>query len=93
MDVIPLNVFKRCFPQSDIKRADFTLRAFGGQKIVPFGMCYLPCRYKNVLLNVLIAVVDIDIIPILGLVTSARFKIVNPPRTKRNEMRITNNGI
>lgn len=93
MDVMPLSVFKRCFPRAELRRVDFTLRAFGGQKIEPVGMCYLPCRYRNVSLNVLIAVVDINIIPILGLLTSARFGIVNPPRTKHNNTRMTKNSL
>lgn len=88
IDVLPLNLFKRLFPEIELRDANITLKAFGGQKIKPVGMCYLPCQYKNMTLNVLIAVVDIDIIPILGLTTSARFKIVNPPRTKNNDMKM-----
>lgn len=93
IDVLPLNIFKRFCPGIELRHTNVTLRAFGGTKIMPVGMCYLFCQYKNMTLNVMIAVVDIDITPILGLSTSARFNIVNPPRSKNNEMKINKHSL
>lgn len=49
-------------------------------------MCTLDCRYKNENKTLLFAVVDFDIVPILGLESSAKFKIVNPPRANEDGM-------
>lgn len=88
MNVLPLHVFKRLNLDIELQRTHMTLRAFGGQRIVPVGMCSLLCNYKNMSLRVVFAIVDLDVIPILGLPSSTRFKIVNPPRSKQNANKI-----
>lgn len=86
MNVLPWSVVRRINPNILLKRTNITLMAFGGQRIQPLGMCTLDCRYKNENKTLLFAVVDFDIVPILGLESSAKFKIVNPPRANEDGM-------
>lgn len=83
IDVLPLGVCVKLGVQNVLEPTTITLRAFGGNKIKPNGMCSLICKYKNVSLRVRFAVVDLDVAPILGLSTSRRLKIVTTPK-KRN---------
>lgn len=93
MNVLPLRVFKRLNLDHELSRTDIRLRAFGGQRIVPVGMCSLLCNYKNMFLRVVFAVVDLDVIPILGLPSCTRFRIVNPPRSKQNVNKINRHNL
>ncbi|XP_055307026.1 uncharacterized protein LOC129571275 [Sitodiplosis mosellana] len=90
MNVLPLHVFRRLMFGSNVELqpTDMTLRAFGGERIVPKGMCSLLCSFKNITLRVVFAIVDLDVTPILGLATCTRFRIVNPPHTRNNVERI-----
>lgn len=89
MNVLPLSVVRLIDPKIELKEASIRLKPFGsGDKITPKGMCSLQCTYNNVTLNVLFAVVSFDAMPILGLATSTRFKIVNPPATATNQRKI-----
>lgn len=90
MNVLPSHVFRGLITGSNVElqRTNMTLRAFGGERIVPEGMCSLLCTYKNIILRVCFAIVDLDVTPILGLSTCARFKIVNPPHTRNNIARM-----
>lgn len=89
MNVLPLHVYRRLNLNVELQPAKITLRAFGGQQIAPMGMCSLPCNYKNVSLRVVFAIVDLGVIPILGLATCTRLNIVNPPRSQ-NEINTIN---
>lgn len=93
IDVLPLSLVRELFPRAEVKYTNITLKAFGGEKIKPVGMCYLSCCFRNIALSLFIAVVDIDITPILGLTSCAKFGIVNPPRTKPNETKMTKNQL
>lgn len=88
MNVMPLNVFRRLNSNVRTQPANIKLRAFGGQRIVPKGMCSLLCKYKNASMRVAFAIVDLDVTPILGLATCTRMRIVNPPQTKNNVNKI-----
>lgn len=84
IDVLPWSVVRKIDPKTELRRTNISLTAFGGQRIKPLGMCSLPCEYNNVKQNVWIAVVDLDVVPILGLATCVKFGIVDPPRSSYN---------
>lgn len=76
IDVLPLSVYHRLDLRSELVPTDITLRAFGGQQIVPMGMCTLNCSYRNVSIKVKFAVVDFNMFPLLGLATCRSFGLV-----------------
>lgn len=78
IDVMPLKVFKRFEHETELRQTSITLRAFGGATINPKGTCYLNCKFGNMSIKVKFAVVDVDVMPILGLRTCIRFGIVKP---------------
>lgn len=82
INVIPVHVLKRLGRRIKIKGTSTKLRAFGGQKVDPIGMCYLSCGFENESLSTRFAVVDLDITPILGLNTCIDFGIVTPSKRK-----------
>lgn len=84
IDVIPANVLKRLDRRIELKGTGIKLRAFGGQKVKPIGMCILSCSFSGISLQSKFAVVDLDITPILGLNTCIKFGIVAPSECKQN---------
>lgn len=83
-DVIPLKVLKKIGP-IEVRPTSVTLRAFGGQKIKPTGMCTLLLTFNGISFKKNFAVVDLDFIPIIGLRTSIRLSIVQPSRVYKNK--------
>lgn len=80
IDVIPLYVLKRLGRRIKVVKTGTKLRAFGGQKVDPIGMCYLSCSFGGKTLMIRFAVVDLDFTPILGLKTCIKFGIVKPSK-------------
>lgn len=78
MNVMPLNIVKDLLPTIELQQTQVTLRAFGGQRIRPNGMCTLKSVYNGMLRKIKYAVVDLNIMPILGLDACIAFKIVQP---------------
>lgn len=83
MNVLPLRELKRQHPEIELQRTSVTLRAFGGQKIRPVGMCFLDSVYNGVSLKTKYAIVDLNIVSILGLKTCIDFKIVQPSKESK----------
>lgn len=83
-DVFPLNVLKKMGPV-ELRSTSVTLRAFGGQKIKPIGMCTLLLSFNGISFKKNFAVVDLDFVPIIGLKTSVRLEIVRPSRVYTNK--------
>lgn len=79
-DVLPTSVCEK-IGVTNFERSSITLRAFGGQRIQTKGTCSLRCIFNNESLIVKFAVVDLNTMPILGLQTCRRLKIV----TRNNE--------
>lgn len=86
-DVIPLKLLKKIAPKTEIRATLITLRAFGGQKIKPTGMCTLLLSFNGISFKKNFAVVDLDFVPIIGLKTSIRLGIVQPTRVYKNSKR------
>lgn len=84
IDVLPWSVVHKIDPKTQLRRTNMSLTAFGGHRIKPLGMCSLPCEYNNVKQNIWVAVVDLDVVPILGLSTCVKFGIVDPPHSSYN---------
>ena len=84
-DVLPLNVLKKIAPTAVLQTTSVKLRAFGGQRLKPLGMCSLLSSYNGISLKINYAIVDLDFIPILGLKTCVRFGIVQPSRVNKNK--------
>lgn len=82
INVLPLLLLLRMRLRFELQPTSITLRAFGGQKLKPIGMCCLTTVFNGVSLQVNYAVVDFDCVPILGLHTCIAFKIVEPLRSK-----------
>lgn len=82
-DVLPLNVLKKMGP-IELRSTSVTLRAFGGTKIKPTGMCTLLLSFNGISFKKNFAVVDLDFVPIIGLKTSVRLGIVQPSRVYKN---------
>lgn len=78
INVMPVNVFKRICTDDELHETSIKLKAFGGQKIKPIGKCSLFGQFKNVSEKMNIAVVDIDVVPIMGLKTCIDFGLVSP---------------
>lgn len=84
MDVMPLNVLRKIAPNTELRATSVTLRAFGGQKIKPTGMCTLLLSFNGISFKKNFAVVDLDFVPIIGLRTSIRLGIVQPTSVYKN---------
>lgn len=82
-DVLPLNVLKKLGPV-ELQSTSVTLRAFGGQKLKPIGMCTLLLSFNGISLKINFAVVDLDFVPIVGLKTCVRLGIVQQSRANKN---------
>lgn len=87
IDVLPLNVVER-LGNAEIKGTEITLRAFGGQRLKPTGMCSLLSTFNGIALKLNHAVVDKNFMPILGLKSCIRFGIVNPECVNRNKTQL-----
>lgn len=83
-DVLPLNLLKKIGP-IELRTTTVTLRAFGGQKIKPTGMCTLLLSCDGISFGKNFAVVDLDFVPIIGLKTSVRLGIVQQSRVFTNK--------
>lgn len=84
-DVLPLKVLKQIAPKTELRSTKVTLRAFGGQKIKPTGMCTLLLSFNGITFRKNFAVVDQDFVPIIGLKTCIRLGIVQPSRVYKNK--------
>lgn len=82
IDVLPMNVFQRLGPKTELRKSSVTLRAFGGEIIEPKGTCTFYCEFANMSLNVNFAVVDSNFMPIFGLNTCTKLKVVERPLSR-----------
>lgn len=78
LNVLPLNALVQLPGKIEMRKTGITLRGFGGQKVMPIGMCTLPCKFGNKDLMIRFAVVDLNIAPIIGLKTCIDLGIVKP---------------
>lgn len=85
IDVIPLNVIER-LGHAEVRGTGITLRAFGGQRLKPTGMCSLWSTFNGIKLKLNQAVVDKNFMPILGLKSCIRFGIVQPKRLNKKSL-------
>lgn len=85
IDVLPMNVVER-LGHTEIKETGITLRAFGGHRLKPTGMCSLLSTFNGIKLKINHAVVDKNFMPILGLKSCIRFGIVRPGQVNRNSL-------
>ena len=58
------------------------MRAFNGNRVQPVGECYLLLKYHNVTFRQRIAIVDLDMTPILGYYSSVKLGIIKTPNKK-----------
>lgn len=86
INVLPLNVYNRLDTKIELHRTNTKLRAFSGDKVKPIGMCSLFGRFENMSCEMKTAVVDIDIMPILGLQSSIDFGLVAPSAHSRTNI-------
>lgn len=80
IDVLPLSLVKKLWPEAKLRKTSITLRAFGGQRLHPVGMCTLLCRFKGHSMKIDFAIVDLSVVPILGLKSCIQLEIVQPSR-------------
>ncbi|XP_055309115.1 uncharacterized protein K02A2.6-like [Sitodiplosis mosellana] len=78
VNVIPLSVFLQLRTEIELHRTNVKLRAFSGEKLKPVGMCSLLGKFNKKSCDMKTAVVDIDIMPILGLKSCIQFGLVSP---------------
>lgn len=78
VNVIPLSVFLQMRTEIELHRTNVKLRAFSGEKLKPVGMCSLLGKLNEKSCDMKTAVVDIDVMPILGLKSCIRFGLVSP---------------
>lgn len=78
VNVIPLNVFLQMRTGIELHRTNVKLRAFSGEKLKPIGMCSLLGKFGKNSCDMKTAVVDIDIMPILGLKSCIELGFVSP---------------
>lgn len=76
--VLPLKIYNRLDTKIELHRTNTKLRAFSGDKVKPIGMCSLFGKFENMSCKMKTAVVDIDIMPILGLQSCIDFGLVAP---------------
>lgn len=84
VNVVSLKLFKMLGLGFELRETNVRLRAFGGQRIKPIGMCSLFGDFNNKSKRMLIAVVDMDVNPILGLKSCVDFGLVNPSRKQNS---------
>lgn len=78
LSVMSLNVLRQLPGKIELRKTGITLRAFGGQKVTPIGICTLSCKFGNKLISIRFAVVDLFMAPIIGLNTCINLGIVKP---------------
>lgn len=78
LDVMPLSVLMQLPGKIELRKTGINLRAFGGQKVAPVGICTLSCNFGGKNIPIRFAVVDLSIAPIIGLNTCIKFGIVKP---------------
>lgn len=83
INVLPLSVYNRLETEIILHRTNTKLRAFNGQKVAPVGMCSLFGKFESVSCKMKTAVVDIDVMPILGLQTAIDLGFVSPSAQSR----------
>lgn len=83
INVMPLNVYKQLDTRIELHQTNVKLRAFSGEKLKPIGMCSLFGKFENMSRIMKTAVVDIDVMPILGLKSCIDFGIVSPSANAR----------
>lgn len=82
LDVLPLSILKQLIGKIELLETNIRLRGFGGNRVLPKGMCSLSLRFGDVTLNRMVAIVDHDTTPILGFYTCVAFGIIKLPKTK-----------
>lgn len=78
VNVIPLSIFRQLSEGIELHRTGVKLRAFSGETLRPVGMCSLFGEFENMSCNMRTAVVDIDVMPILGLKSCIELGLVSP---------------
>lgn len=83
INVLPLSIYKQLDTEIELHRTNTRLRAFSGDKVKPVGMCSLFGKFDDMSCKMKTAVVDFDIMPILGLQTAIDFGFVTPSAHSR----------
>lgn len=73
---MPLKTLKQVEGKINIQPTTIVLRGFGGNRINAIGKCVIGCAYGDVSSLIRFVVLDIDIIPILGLNTVMHFGLI-----------------
>lgn len=84
VNVIPLSLFRQLNDDIELHRTGVKLRALCGEKLKPVGMCSLFGEFENMSCNMRTSVVDIDVVPILGLKSCIELGLVTP--SKRSQL-------
>lgn len=81
VNVIPRHLLDKIAPNIQLGKSDTVLKAFGGGIIEPIGICKLNCTFKNhgkIIYNSIdFEVVDVETVPLLGLIGAIKFKLVD----------------
>lgn len=79
--VLPKRLLDVVAPNVQLEESVTLLKAFGGGVIQPLGTCELNCTLQNrgtiLKEKIKFEIVDIDTVPLLGLVSVIRFKLVD----------------
>lgn len=79
--IMPKHLLDVVAPNVKLKESNTLLKAFGGGVVKPLGVCLLNCTLKNRghILNEEIAfeIVDIDTVPLLGLIGAVNFNLID----------------
>lgn len=79
--VLPKRIYDIVAPNQELLPSSRLLRAFGGGIVKPLGTCRLLCKfkYRGVILTrwLEFEVVDIDTVPLLGLIGAIKFKLID----------------
>lgn len=95
-NILPMDVWNTIEGKSRLEKTSTILQAFGGQKIVPKGVCSFTCYWRNEISTEKFVIVDGSSVPILGLDTCTKLKIiakVNTIKSNRNDDSITQEGV
>lgn len=80
--MLPLYILKQIIEKIEMLETNIRLRGFGGNRVMPRGMCSLSLRYGNRTLRRNVAIVDYGTTPILGYYTCVAFGIIKLPKNK-----------
>lgn len=75
-------MLKQLIERIELLDTNIKLRGFGGNRVLPTGMCSLSLSYGSMTLTRMVAIVDHDTTPILGFYTCVAFGIIKLPDTK-----------